>query len=247
MSLVLNMVGGGAGSDVFAFILATYPVGSICSATNGTETLSASDTSGFFVFKILTPVSVPETWTVTSTDGEETASIPVVISTEGQSESVTLSYAEPIYYQGDEIVSITGGWALAPRSGYNGVLTKNATNMVFETSYVSGSHFAYGFLRANNQISLADYNTIRIKVTAFSNSNPSITPCYILARTSDNADLGATGSPSSDIKQYAEIDGVGTFDLDVSTLPDSYYIGVGCGHGSNNSAVSVTISEISLI
>lgn len=100
MSLVFNMVGGSSGGgDVFAFILATYPSGSTCSATNGTTTLSASDTSGFFVFKIPTPASVPETWTVTSTDGTDTASTTVVISTEGQSESVELSYLVPAAYQ----------------------------------------------------------------------------------------------------------------------------------------------------
>lgn len=103
MSLVFNMVGGGSGGgDVFAFIPATYPSGSTCSATNGTTTLSASDTSGFFVFKIPTPASVPETWTVTSTDGADTASATVVISTEGQSESVELSYLVPSAYQAVE-------------------------------------------------------------------------------------------------------------------------------------------------
>lgn len=82
------ILGGGSGGDVYAFIVATYPAGSVCTASSGSTTLTAGDTSGSWVFKI----PAAGTWTVTSTDGTDTASAPVVISTEGQSESVTLQY-----------------------------------------------------------------------------------------------------------------------------------------------------------
>lgn len=93
MSLVFNMVGGGSGggSDTYAFIVATYPAGSICTCAKGGKTLTAKDTSGTWVFQI------PEagTWTVTATNGTATASVPVSITTEGQREEVTLGY--PVY------------------------------------------------------------------------------------------------------------------------------------------------------
>lgn len=109
MSLVFNMVGGGSGGgDVFAFIVCTYPSGSTCTATNGTITLTAPDTSGSVVFDIPTPASTPETWTVACTDGTNTASTTVSISTDGQSVSVALTYHVPAEYQEVEYLESTG-------------------------------------------------------------------------------------------------------------------------------------------
>lgn len=93
MSLVLNMVGGGGGSgDVYAFIIVSYPAGSTCAASNGTKTLTAPDTSGSVVFDIPTPSSTPEAWTVTATNGVNTATQTVSITYNGQSVSVNLAY-----------------------------------------------------------------------------------------------------------------------------------------------------------
>lgn len=84
--------GGGGGSDTYAFIIVTYPAGSTCTASNGTTTLTAPDTSGSVVFDIPTPSSTPESWTVTSTNGVNTATETVSITYDGQSESVNLAY-----------------------------------------------------------------------------------------------------------------------------------------------------------
>ena len=77
-------------STVIAFFAATinitYPAGSTCTCSDGTTTLSAPDTSGTWV------CTVPNagTWTVSSTDGDRSKSADVVITTDGQTESVTL-------------------------------------------------------------------------------------------------------------------------------------------------------------
>lgn len=108
MSRVFNMVGGGGGGDTFAMIVVAYPIGSICTATNGTKTLTAKNTTGSWVFKIPTPASVPEIWTVSCTDGGQTASTTVSITTEGQSVSVSLSYRVPQEYQEVEYLQSSG-------------------------------------------------------------------------------------------------------------------------------------------
>ena len=108
MSYVFNMVGGGGSGDVYAFLIVSYPAGSTCTASNGTKTLTAPDTSGSVVFDIPTPSSTPESWTVSCTDGTHTATASVVISTEGQSESVDLSYNVPAEYQAVEYIESTG-------------------------------------------------------------------------------------------------------------------------------------------
>ena len=115
MSLVLNMVGGGGGSgDVYAFIICTYPAGSTCTASNGTKTLTAPDTSGSVVFDIPTPSSTPESWTVTATNGVNTATETVSITYDGQSVSVNLAYwggIKRIYNASDPAWTREGAYA----------------------------------------------------------------------------------------------------------------------------------------
>lgn len=86
-ALLVRRGGSGTG-NVFAFIVATYPEGSTCTCSKGAKTFTAKGTTIPYVFFI------PEagTWTVTSTDGTETATVDVVISSAGQSESVGLGY-----------------------------------------------------------------------------------------------------------------------------------------------------------
>lgn len=58
-----------------------YPSGCQCTATNGTTTLIAPDTSGTWSFEIPTiPENLPETWTITATDGETTRTKTKAIS-----------------------------------------------------------------------------------------------------------------------------------------------------------------------
>lgn len=73
---------------LFAVIGVTYPAGSVCTCTKGTKTYQAKNTSGLALF------AVPETgdWTVSCTDGTQTASSTVSITAEGQMENVTLTY-----------------------------------------------------------------------------------------------------------------------------------------------------------
>lgn len=114
--------GSGGGSDTYAFIIVTYPSGSTCTATDGTTTLTAPDTSGSWVCK----VPAAGTWTILSTDGSQTASTAVTISTEGQRESVTLEYRVYLFKAGDQCTDITGGWNISGWS-YSGATVTAGT------------------------------------------------------------------------------------------------------------------------
>lgn len=76
-----------------ASIAVTYPAGSTCTATDGSTTLNAPDTTGTWV------CVVPNagTWTVSCTDGTQTASNTVTLTTLGQSASVKLEYSLVVY------------------------------------------------------------------------------------------------------------------------------------------------------
>ena len=92
------------GTKAFAVISVTYPAGSVCTCSDGTKTLSLKDTSGHGFFLI----PYAGKWIVTATDGTNTKSESVEITSEGQSVSVTLSYAVFIFKEnygiGDDIV-----------------------------------------------------------------------------------------------------------------------------------------------
>lgn len=89
-----------------ATINVTYPTGSTCTCSDGTTTLSAPDTSGIWA------CVVPNvgTWTVNSTDGDKSKSAEVVITADGQTESVTLLYITYLFKNGETYDSLTGGW-----------------------------------------------------------------------------------------------------------------------------------------
>ena len=104
-----------------ATINVTYPAGSTCTATDGTTTLTAPDTTGSWA------CIVPNagTWTVSCTDGTKTKSITVDISTDGEAKSVTLGYSEYLVKSG--VIDMTAH----PHTATDG---KNAAN-----SYSYGS------------------------------------------------------------------------------------------------------------
>lgn len=104
--MAIGRVNTGSSGKLFAVIAVTYPEGSICTCSNGTTTLTAKDTSG----KVLFNVPSVGTWTVSCTDGSETASEPVSITTAGQVKSVELSYLK-IYGIMRDITNSSPVWA----------------------------------------------------------------------------------------------------------------------------------------
>ena len=146
--MIHNMVGGGGGK-LFAVIAVTYPEGSICTCSDGTKTMKAKDTSG----KALFNVTVGE-WTVTATDGSSTTSQAVSITTEGQSESVTLTYELVLFNNGDYAAE-TGGFSRVSNNKLYSY-SRRQTDVLEE----------YGKWSTNNAINLAGYNTLHFMVAS---------------------------------------------------------------------------------
>lgn len=76
-----------------ATINITYPAGSTCTCSDGSTTLTGPDTGGTWA------CVVPNTgtWTVSCTNGTESTSENVSITTDGQSASVELSYNDVVF------------------------------------------------------------------------------------------------------------------------------------------------------
>ena len=84
----------------WAKINVTYPSNSVCTATNGTITLTAVNNSqsmfNTYSFEIPEPSSTPETWTISCTDGTNIDSKIISITTKWQIETVFLSFISVI-------------------------------------------------------------------------------------------------------------------------------------------------------
>mgnify|MGYP007080095596 CR=1 FL=1 len=184
-------------SSVFsATINITYPAGSTCACTDGTATLTAPDTSGAWT------CTVPNagTWTVSSTDGDKSKSADVVITTDGQTESVTLQYITYLFKNGETYDSLTGGWQGTIDAGKK-VIWLNATAGKTNSAY------------PKSKIDLTNYDT----VSAIVDENVSAYGAfslYIVGTLGQSAVASAIlgAAPATRV------------DLDVSSVTGSYYV-----------------------
>lgn len=95
-----------------ATITVTYPANSTCTCSDGTTTLTDTNTGATEKTVIFT---VPNTgnWVISCTNGTENASTTVSITADGQSATAKLAYDLRLFDNGDECVSVTGGWTNA--------------------------------------------------------------------------------------------------------------------------------------
>lgn len=231
--MIFVVGGGGKLKNTDAVLIVTVPTGSTVTATKGGTTLTptmwvkaADNTLDCAIFSI--PASKFDSttpWTVTATNGTETASNTVLITTNKEYD-VTLSFALFIYNVGDQCSSTTGGW------GGNGTYTLATTYI--DVPLASGG--AYANVRTNTKIDLTDYATLyfewdgSIQVGAGgTNITMWVAPNQISNRDV-NTPSGATiqnqvgGDPQGTIT-------IGTRQLDVSNLSGEYYIGFHAGRG----------------
>lgn len=153
-------------STVIAFFAATinitYPAGSTCTCSDGTTTLSAPDTSGTWA------CIVPNagTWTLSCTDGTDSTSEAVTITTDGQSVSVALSYFLWLYRDGDTCDAVSGGWSSPEWGGndFSKVVTFNESSMQISTEVFGGS-IGYGHAFTKSVIDLSEISTLKFRIT----------------------------------------------------------------------------------
>lgn len=137
-----------------ATINITYPSGSTCTVTNGTYTLTAPDTTG--IWACVVPVTA--TWTVSCTDGSRSESKAVSITSDGQTESVSLDYKLYLFNNGTA-ASLTGGVAFSPAN------VGAVQNGRIETFVIYGYNTWFNFV---NKIDVTDYNKLCFNVYAAS-------------------------------------------------------------------------------
>lgn len=191
-----------------ATISVTYPAGSTCTCTKGSQVLTAPGTSGSYTF------TVPETgdWVVSCTDGEQTASETVSITANGQTESVVLSYDCKMYENGNEYTLTTGGW-----TGIN--LTKDQKSLTIGTSSSTSNR---GMATTNNFIDLSKYKTLNMIASATLDEYKSVALIITTDKMANDSNEGTIAKVSQSVNSIANKQI--TLDIPENLPSDGYYV-----------------------
>lgn len=201
-----------------ATINVTYPAGSTCTCSDGTTTLTAPNTSGSWTCIVYNA----GTWTATATDGDKSKSADVVITTDGQTESVTLLYITHLFNNGDTCDAITGGWGTGATSSGSASISGQQISIAANAQ----KNFSCG---TKNKIDVSEYEALSVAVDSIGGGSLSV---YLYATSASNPAAKVTTKTT------------GTVSLDISsvfganTVMLSFY---------SEKVGSVKVSEVSLM
>lgn len=154
---MIGITNAGGGVKLFAAISVAYPVGSVCTCAKGTKTYKAKNTSGLALF------AVPDTgdWTVSCTDGTDTASKTVTISAEGQAKIVELSYKDYLLNGETQTYAFTAHAQAVNKNAPNGAIGGVVSNSNGTT--LTGSW--NGVWATDKVIDLTEFDSLVFDVT----------------------------------------------------------------------------------
>ena len=194
----------GVGGVPYAIISVKYPAGSVCTCTNGTQTLTAKDTSGKAMFVIPSA----GTWTVKAVSGSSSASSTVEITAEGQVETVTLVY-DLILFDGTT-GEIASGYSLV------GVAVQGDSTSGYYIQFAEGTSYI------SPVIDVSRYNTLKLKAglkgSAYSGYSYGTIGLYKDVPSHSNKDPVA-GIKMNTISYWTPQE----FTVDISALKGEYY------------------------
>ena len=197
-----------AGARLRAVIAVTYPEGSVCTCSNGTKTLKARDTSGKALFNV--PVGE---WTVSCTDGSRTTSKTVSITTEGQVESVTLSYELVLFNNG--VVSGYKWDSSNFDSGYGDA--KVSDGLIYLYGYTWDNNISlqsgWGEIGISSAINLSDYSALKVRLKKIDGADGTA-----------KIQVGTTALGDNTATKKVTLTAGTTTSLDISSITGSKYI-----------------------
>lgn len=211
----------GGGTKLFAAIGVTYPAGSTVTCTNGTKTLTAKTTSGQWVF------AIPEagTWTVTATDGTGTKSQSVSITTEGQLESVTLSFRLYLLRDGVENSEVTGGLYYRKNTSENKITPSDGVLVCTP----GGSY--YNVLSSGNAFDVTEYKTLYVSATLTGSAIDYLNHIGLINKNTASSSLTNLGGKDQFIASKtistADYTGANMVAVDISSLSGEYKFAAG--------------------
>ena len=222
---MIYVLSGGT-SHKYGFWRVNFPVGSSCTLTNGTRTYKAPD-DAVSIGRHTFPIPESGSWTVSCTDGTDTASKTISISDKYVYYVTTLAYATYYYNKGDKCTAVTGGWA---KTGTGGSLTFNSESMTL----VANSAQNLTDASTTNKVSLANIKTLYFSVKSATTYGTQGYPRVGVAEKNNPDSHNASGWSAS--KTLSASSAFQTVSIDVSSLTGSYYIVVGGFQGDSGPA-----------
>lgn len=217
-----------------ATINITYPAGSTCTCSDGSTVFTAPDTSGTWV------CIVPNTgtWTVSCTDGIDTTSETMEITSDGQSKDVELSYWDgELFVNGNQFTNITGGWDGSGWTHVNsytdgkvkGAKSIDSTGMTISNDYEEDTLFG---VFTGNKIDLSNYSKLVVTV-----GSSNATDFFLIVNDEKKASSDFTGSP---VVAYISLhSGINT--LDISKINSGYIAAYLWSNGGTFTAIITNI------
>lgn len=226
-----------------ATINITYPANSTCVVTNSSGQTVASDTNTTSSDKTwVATVNATGTYTITATatDGSgNTKSESVEITSEGQSVSVELSYTPKgaLYWVGDEVSNITGGWL--SKTKYDGNVTFGESSVT-----ITCPQSASAVMVTNNSVDMTEYSYIVLQLE----SAPTTSGEYQFSVLSQNVSVTSYDDMVYRTKAHvvvvpSALDSGLSIKLDISSVNDGY---VAFG-GADSIAQTMVVKSITMI
>lgn len=225
--MIFVVGGGGKLKNTDAVLIVTVPTGSTVTATKGGTTLTptmwvkAGDASldcAIFIISASQFDSVTP-WTITATDGTNTASTTVLITT-NKAYEVVLKYKLWLYKNGNTYDSTTGGWQV---QNYN----SNSTIALREDRIYIKVNFSSGCVATVSKVDVTDYSSMHVVFNSLNYSSGS----NFYAGLKASSPVSTDAHQGSQLNPYAAVKGSGTdidIAVDTSHVSGLYYVEVAC-------------------
>lgn len=206
-----NTGGGSIGAQRKATIVVTYPSGSTCTVTNGSQTYTALDTSGAAAF-----IVEPGTWTVKAVSGSRSVSKSVTVTAGGWIE-VELSFSLELF----PVTSASTIWQSysGPSPLYPALVTITDTSLTIKTANGNDD----GGVITKTKYSMSNRSNVRIKVSYTSEATDGNNQIALFISSSNGSEALTNAIAKAQITSGTDK----TVTLDVSAVTDSCYIGIG--------------------
>ena len=211
-----------------ARINVVYPAGSTCTISNGSKTYTAPSTGGYWECD----VDSAGTWTVTATNGPQSASQSVSITASGQTAGVTLAYDYKIFNAGGA-VDYSGGW------------TGLGNQTVIGTDIQCYVDYSWAGCQAftNAAFDVSNYTKLNVNVSAVSAIRDQAS--FGLSRSKPNTVMWNDSFTNKDnCAAILAITSTGVKTLDISGLSGNFYFWTGQNGTGREGKSGFTIDRI---
>lgn len=195
----------------YATITVTYPSGSTLTCTCGSDSFTAETTSGSYTFV----VPYAATWTVRATQGSQSKSANVSVTTYNQAASVTLSYQYYIIQNGALVNSFTFPNTLRVDYGQYKSTVDGAYEFRNAANYSTGS--------STNGFDVTNYSTLKCD---FYSANPNKLGIGICLTKTVNSASEALMNSNATYKATDQYTARHTISCDIASATGGWMIGV---------------------